>query len=199
MTFLALSIALVSSRYFTLDPAVYFPEQVAVYLRYTLPLIVHIFGSMLALVIGPFQFLPRLRNTFPALHRWMGRTYLVGILLGGLGGLFMAFHAWTGWIAGLGFGALAVFWLWTGWNAYRTIRMRDVEAHQRWMLRNFALTFAAVMLRLLTPPLIVGLGFDGAVAYQVVAWLCWIPNLIVVEIWMVRRLPKPYGTSEIAA
>lgn len=184
MTFLALAISLVSSRYLTLDPTVYFPEQVDVYLRYTVPLMIHVGGSILALAIGPFQFLRSLRTKRPAVHRWLGRLYLLGILLGGVGGFFMAFHAWTGWVARLGFLALAVVWLLTGWLAYRSIRLGKVAEHRRWMIRNYALTFAAVMLRLLNPLLIFGVGMDEALSYQLVAWLCWLPNLLVVELWM---------------
>jgi len=38
----------------------------------------------------------------------------------------------------------------------------------RWMMRNFALTLAGVMLRV-ESPLLSGLGLDFAVAYQIVA------------------------------
>ncbi len=41
-----------------------------------------------------------------------------------------------------------MFWLYTGAQAYLSIRRRDVVAHRRWMIRNYALTFAAVTLRL---------------------------------------------------
>lgn len=181
MTFLALSITIVVSRYFTFDSAVYFPEQLSIYTRYTLPLMVHITGGILALASGPFQFLPRLRTKYPSIHRWVGRLYLVGILLGGTGGFFMAFHAWTGWRAGLSFGILAILWLLTGWMAYRTIRQGNVQAHRRWMIRNYALTFAAVQQRLLTSLLLFGFGMASADAYIIVAWLMWVPNLLVVE------------------
>jgi uncharacterized membrane protein len=142
----------------------------------------HVFASVVALSLGPFQFWTRLRATRPALHRWTGRLYLgVGVLLGGLAGLLMATAAFGGPVARLGFGALAVGWLFTGFRAYQAIRARDVASHRRWMVRNFALTFAAVTLRLWLPGLIVtGVPFE--VAYPVVAWLCWAPNLVVAEL-----------------
>ena len=53
--------------------------------------------------------------------------------------------------------------------------------HRRWMTLNFALAFAGVMLRLWIPVSIAsGIPFD--VAYPVVAWLCWVPNLVVAEV-----------------
>jgi uncharacterized membrane protein len=135
---------------------------------------------MLTLALGPFQFLPRLRNRHQNVHRWMGRFYLFGVLAGGVGGLYLALFSYGGLITHLGFGALAVLWLATGLLAYRAIRARRIEVHRQWMTRNFALTFAAVMLRLWIPASeAAGISFD--VAYPVVAWLCWVPNLVVAE------------------
>ncbi len=58
--------------------------------------------------------------------------------------------------------------------------------HRIWMIRSAGLTFAGVTLRLWLPAqLIFGVPFD--VAYQVVAWVCWVPNLIVAE-YFVRKL-----------
>ena len=100
----------------------------------------------------------------------------------------MAFHAFGGLPARLGFGVLALLWLYTGYRAYRAIRARDIAAHRRWMVRNFALTFAAVMLRLYLPSAMAsGMAFE--LAYPVIAWLCWVPNLVVAE-WIIRRTAR---------
>jgi uncharacterized membrane protein len=194
MTFLSLGIVLVASRYLTLDPEVFFPPQRAVYLSQTTGIVSHIVGGMLALGLGPFQFLRGLRTKQPALHRWIGRFYLLGILLGGTAGLYMATFAYTGPVAGFGFGALALLWLLTGALAYRSIRNGDVHTHRRWMIRNFALTFAAVTLRLQLPVLTTSFGFD--LGYMIVAWSAWVPNLLLVEWflnrrqWVVQRRPS---------
>ena len=184
MTLSALGIALVSSRYLTLNPEVYFPQQRLVYETHTAGLILHIVGALLALVLGPFQFLSGVRVRRPGLHRWIGRLYLLGIALGGVGGLSMAFYAYTGLVAGLGFGALALLWLATGALALVTIRRGEVAQHRRWMVRNFALTFAAVTLRLELPLLASGLGEQ--IGYMTVAWMCWIPNLLIAQ-WLIAR------------
>lgn len=115
------------------------------------------------------------------MHRWSGRLYLgIGVLIGGLAGLYMAFHAFGGLASRLGFGCLALGWLYTGFCAYRAIRARDIVSHRRWMVRNFSLAFAAVTLRLWLPTAMVsGIPFENA--YPVIAWLCWVPNLVVAE------------------
>ncbi|NUM43357.1 MAG: DUF2306 domain-containing protein [Anaerolineales bacterium] len=179
MTFLALGITLVASRYFTWDTEVFFPAQLNVYLAHRVGIITHIVGGVLALSLGPFQFLSKLRNKYPIIHRWMGRLYLVGILLGGTAGLYMSMFAYSGIVASVGFASLAILWLATGVMAYRTIRARDTEAHRRWMIRNFALTFAAVTLRLEMAPL--SMLFGEETGYAFTAWTCWTINLLVAE------------------
>jgi uncharacterized membrane protein len=186
MTFLAALVFLVAGRYLTLNPDTYFSEQKAVYMLHTTALLMHIVGAMLAVILGPFQFLPRSRSRrFLNVHRWLGRIYLISVLVGGLGGLYMARLSYGGLPTHLGFAALGLLWLFSGWKAYRHIRRREIEPHREWMMRNYALTFAGVMLRLWMP-ILVSLGVEFLVAYIVVAWLCWIPNLLVAE-WMIRR------------
>ncbi|MEZ4674426.1 MAG: DUF2306 domain-containing protein [Caldilineaceae bacterium] len=191
MSLLVIGIALASSRYFTLNPAVYFPEQRAVYTAHTLAILGHISGSLVALLLGPFQFLPRLRRQrWLGIHRWSGRVYLIGITVGGLFGLYVAQMAYGGVITHLGFTGLALFWLYTGYQAYRAIRRGDIQTHKRWMFRNYAATFAAVTLRLWLP-LSMALGIDFTLAYRTIAWLSWVPNVLIIEWWLQQRQPLP--------
>ena len=55
------------------------------------------------------------------------------------------------------------------------------------MIRNYALTFAAVTLRLWQTVFQVA-GVEFIVGYMIVAWLSWIPNLLIAErmIWRGR-------------
>ena len=198
MFLLAVLVSLITSRYLTLDPDVYFPEQKAVYMAHITILLVHIVASMLAILIGPFQFLPGIRKgRLLKFHRWLGRTYLLGILFGGLSGLYMAQLAYGGPFARLGFTVLAILWLYSGFRAYKHIRNKEIELHREWMTRNYALTFAAVMLRVWNP--IFGIiGIDFTTGYIVVAWLAWIPNLIVAQ-WMISRSRRSQPRSRIVA
>jgi uncharacterized membrane protein len=163
------------------------PDMRATFETHRAGIYTHIFASMVALALGPFQFSTRLRTRRLALHRWSGRLYLgVGVLVGGLAGLFMATHAFGGPAARLGFACLAVIWLYTGLRAYLAIRALDIVSHRRWMVRNFSLTFAAVTLRLWLPAsLASGIPFERA--YLVIAWLAWVPNLLVAELLFQAR------------
>ncbi len=162
--------------------AVVHPEMRAVFEAHRFGIYAHVFASAIALVLGPLQFSSRLRRSRASLHRWLGRFYLgAGVLIGGLAGLYMAFHTFGGDIARLGFAGLALAWLYTGLRAYLAIRAGNVAAHRAWMVRNFALSFAAVTLRLYMPASVVtGIGFEAA--YPFIAWLCWVPNVIAAEL-----------------
>ena len=198
MLLLAAFVALIVSRYLTLDPVVYFPEQKAVYMAHIAILIVHIVASMLAILIGPFQFLPGIRKgRLLKFHRWLGRTYLLGILFGGLSGLYMAQLAYGGIISTLGFTVLAILWLFSGAMAYKHIRNKQLEQHREWMMRNYALTFAAVMLRLWNP-IFGSLGFDPTTVYIAVAWLCWVPNLAIIEFAIRRHRSRQPGSTRLS-
>ena len=75
-----------------------------------------------------------------------------------------------------------------GWRA--AVRGRFVE-HRRWMIRSWALTLAAVTLRLYLPASM-ALELPFLEAYRVIAWLCWVPNLLAAEAWL-RLAPSPVG------
>jgi len=149
----------------------------------------HVLGSGLALGIGGFQFLPWLRSRHLGWHRWLGRIYLLAVLFGGTGGLVMATRADGGLVAQAGFALLAVVWLVSGWQAYTAIRRGDPAAHRVWMIRNFALTFAAVTLRVYLGVFTGPVGIPFTDFYPAVAWLCWVPNLLIAE-WLIVGRPR---------
>ena len=184
---LALGIALFSLHYLRPGMPDGFPQQLEIYRDHAFWFRLHIVGGALALALGPFQFLNGLRARHPRAHRWSGRIYLAAIAAGSVGGIYMAPLSFGGPIAHVGFGLLAVSWLGTTTLALRAILSRDIAAHRRWMIRSYALTFAAVTLRLWLPGLAAIFPFDAA--YQTVAWLAWVPNLVIVE-WAIRRSAK---------
>ncbi|MGP7961089.1 DUF2306 domain-containing protein [Sanguibacter sp. A247] len=160
----------------------------------------HIVTGALALVLGPAQFSRRLRVRSPRVHRVLGRGYFIAVGLASVTSLVIAPFNSAGLVGTFGFGALGVLWFVTGWRALAAIRRGDIKLHRSWMIRNYALSFAAPTLRLWLGLLIVGqiLLANGEIefapifdnAYAAVPFLCWIPNLVVAE-WLVRRRGLP--------
>lgn len=181
MVFLSAGVALYAAVAYGLLPngPPLHPEMKASFALNKAGLHIHVFAALVALALGPLQFSTRFRTRHALWHRRLGKIYLaMGVGVGGVSGLYMAFFAFGGVPARLGFAMLALAWLYTGWRAYTAIRAGDVASHRAWMMRNFALTLAAVTLRLYLPlAMLAGAPFEAA--YAAIAWLCWIPNLAV--------------------
>ncbi len=141
----------------------------------------HITGATIALALLPIQFSPRLRRTRLGLHRWLGRLYGASIAVGSLSGLALAVTTEAGPFAAMGFAALAVLWAAFTARAIWLAIQGEIAAHRAWMVRSAALTLAAVSLRLELPLLQAIFGFE--IGYPLVAWLCWVPNLLIAE-WL---------------
>ncbi|NOX74203.1 MAG: DUF2306 domain-containing protein [Alphaproteobacteria bacterium] len=181
----SLLVALLSYRFLALDLMQAFAGMEQHILNRKTAFLAHITASPIALVLGVLQFSSHLRRRRPRLHRLLGRLYALAILVGGVSGLIMAFGAIGGPVAGWGFGLLAVLWIGVTARAIRLAMQRRIADHRRWMMRSFALTFAAVTLRLYLPVFMAS-GVDYATASIYVAWLCWVPNLLIVE-YVLRR------------
>ena len=148
-------------------------------------LYIHIVPSMLALILGPLQFLPSLRNKHRNAHRLSGRIYLVSILIGGVGAFFLAQASFIGLPARIGFGLQSSLLLFTGYMAYSNIRQGKITVHREWMMRNYALIFGAVTLRIYIRIFFL-MGLELPDFHGINAFLCWIPNLLFVE-WLIYR------------
>ena len=154
---------------------------------------IHFIGGAIAIVTGAFQFSSTLRRQHLSLHRLMGRFYVGAIMLSGIAGLVLAVNSIGGVYVQTGFGFMAICWLVTTFQAYRLIRQGDVKAHQYWMIRSYAVTLAGVTLRLyLGISIVLGVKFFDA--YPVLAWLCWVPNLLIAEM-LVRYKPRALHNS----
>ncbi|MCR8642871.1 DUF2306 domain-containing protein [Paenibacillus sp. N1-5-1-14] len=147
----------------------------------------HIITAVVAIVIGPFQIFRKQKS--PAsqkMHRQLGMLYVVCIGISGIVSVYLSLYASGGPIARTGFFALDLFWMYSTYMAVHTIMKHDVRAHRKWILRSYALTFAAVTLRVYMVPLVMLTG-QFETAYQIVAWLCWVPNLILIELFLRKK------------
>jgi len=180
MVTLASLVGLASTRYFAGGAMMIPPPLKPNFLAHSAYFYVHIAAASTALVIGPWQFLGMLRRSHIRVHRIMGIVYALACLIGGLAALPIAAGSNGGKVAAAGFLTLALLWLWTTGRAVLAILLGDIRAHRSWMIRSFALTLAGVTLRLYLPLALLG-PLEFSVAYAGIAWLCWLPNLILAE------------------
>lgn len=146
-------------------------------------LLVHIATAIPPLVIGLVAFSPKARRASWRFHRWIGTAYCVTIWISAVTGGLLALANQFGLMAKAGFFTLAVVWFTSTWFAYTTARNKDFVAHRNWMIRSYAVTLAVVSVR---PMFIFGppFGMDYETYYPLVTWMCWVPNLIIGEIYL---------------
>lgn len=158
-------------------------ERVAVY--------IHILASAFSLAIGPFQVIPSWRKTHMLGHRRAGRIYFLTCITGAISGMLLALEAQGGTVGKVGFFLLGLFWLvstLTGLVAVAFPAIRSVPVHERAMQISCALTYAAVTLRIYLPIAILNPEHFQEL-YAAISFLCWVPNLIALEIirWYFKR------------
>lgn len=158
-------------------------------------LIPHLIGGALAITTGLVQIWLGLTNRVSTLHHVLGRVYATGVLIGSLGGFYMAVTIPGPLPYTAGLFTLDVAWLITTGMALYAIRTRRVEQHREWMLRSYTVTFAFVTFRLVdnvrqlwlqAPPTDLADGFE-----VLLAWACWaVPLLIAEPLIQLRSMRK---------
>jgi len=183
-----LFLAIFAGRFVIKDAIPYFgfdKEIFGRYWNYKWSLIGHISGGLLALALGPFQFWKSFRNNNLAMHRWMGRTYLLAILIGTACSTYLA---WTSAIKinfswALGLQGLAFAWITTASMAYISVMRRQIQQHKEWMIRSYVVTFAFVTFRWLNElPVAINLMQKFEERGPTIIWLCWTIPLLITEI-----------------
>lgn len=163
------------------------------YNGYHLAFYAHIASGPCSLILGMVLLSERFRIRFPKWHRILGRVQAIVVLLFVVpGGLWMAWYADGGGVAGAGFAILGLATgvaMVRGWSL--AVRRQFVE-HRRWMWRCYLLLCSAIVLRIIGG-LSVVTGQDAAWVYPVAAWVCWLLPLAVFEI--ATRLRKTVLTS----
>lgn len=144
---------------------------------------IHVCTSIFVLLTGVFQFIKPIVYAYKKLHRFLGTLYVsIIVLLSGPSGLIMGYYANGGTWAKCSFIILSV--LWVGLTAYAYIQAlrRNIPSHQNFMARSYALTLSAITLRTYAYFIPMFLHITGKEEYVLIAWLSWVPNLIIAEV-----------------
>ncbi len=159
-------------------------------------LLTHAVTAIPPLIIGIIAFSKRLRNASLKWHRWIGTTYCICIWISAALGIMLAIANVHGPIAKFGFGFLGIGWFTTTWFAYTSARAKNILSHRRWMIRSYALTLAVVSIRpLFSMEPVLGISTENW--YLMATWACWVPNLIMAEIYI--RATQPTGKLKYTA
>jgi uncharacterized membrane protein len=153
------------------------------------PVVAHIIGSTVFLLLGALQFAPALRRR--RWHRWSGRVVAPAGLVSAASGLWMAvaydLPANSGLslmliriVLGSAMAAAIVV-------AFLAIRRGDVRTHSAWMTRAYAIGLGAGTQVLTILPWALAVGEPGELEYTLLMALGWAINLAVAEVVIRRR------------
>ena len=150
----------------------------------------HVLPAMLFMVLGPLQFLKKLRATYPAIHRWSGRIFLGASAIVGVTGLTMASRKTIGGLdekAAIAlFGTFFLLALAKAlWHAIR----RDFTQHREWMIRGYAIGLAVATIRPIIGSFFAGAIMQGRVPephqfFGTAFWIGFTLQTIAAEVWI---------------
>ena len=148
---------------------------------------VHVFSSVFALAAGLTQFSPYILKNYRKLHRFVGRLYVIDILVINFpAAMIMAVYANGGLPSKIAFVLLDCLWFYFTYRAVVAARKGNITEHRQFMIRSFALTLSALTLRIWKILLLNTFHPDPVPLYMIQAWLGFVPNLLVAE-WLIRR------------
>jgi uncharacterized membrane protein len=175
-----------------LDAAFLLVKEQAIALKhYQWAFFSHVYTSIFVLLAGILQFSSYLRRAFPRFHKTLGKLYVFLILfVAAPAGFVMALYANGGLSSQLSFTLQAILWFFFTYRAFQYARNKAWHQHRVFMLRSFALTLSAISLRLFKWIIVSTIALPPMDTYRIVAWLGWLVNLAVVELWIITFLAK---------
>jgi uncharacterized membrane protein len=149
-----------------------------------------VLGGFVALTTGVVQLWLGLTNRTATLHRTLGRVYGSAVVVGSIGGYYLALNIPAKDVAyATGLFMLCTAWIITTSMAVLAIRRRNVIQHREWMLRSYTVTFAFVTFRLFADVLRGWHIAPPGDAETIMAWACWaVPLLLVEPLIQLRKL-----------
>jgi uncharacterized membrane protein len=155
---------------------------------------IHFAAGGIILILGCIQLLQSVRRRYPALHRWLGRLYILSCILAAVGGLTFIFVKGTigGLVMDIGFTGYGVLMFIAAFETYRHARGGRYEQHRAWAIRLFALAIGSWLYRMdyaFWMVFVDGIGhtknFQGAFDYFM-DFFFYLPNLLVAEVFIRR-------------
>jgi Predicted membrane protein (DUF2306) len=173
------------------------PNMMAVYQSHKITIVLHALFASIALVLGVPQMNAKFRSKFPKLNLILRKIYFGSVIIASITGFMLAFTAQGGLANTFGFGILAVIWFYSCILAIMASNSNDMPGFRLWIIRNYTLTFAAVTLRIYLGLFFAFLGYKQFdYFYPTLGFLCWVPNLVVSEWFLIPWLKKARLPSE---
>ncbi len=150
----------------------------------------HILPGALFMILGPLQFVRRIRSRALGFHRWSGRVFVISSLVIGVTGMIM------GVVMPIG-GAnetvattfFALIFLFAVVRAFIYVRQGNVARHREWMLRAFAVGLAIATIRPIVVMFFALTSLSPQEFFGIAFWLGFSLHLVIAEIWIQHTRP----------
>ena len=145
----------------------------------------HVLLALPVVFGAPLQFLPKLRQSMPHVHRWTGRAYVLGASGAALFAIYLG--ATTEFEESrLSLVITGILWLFFTLAAWRAAVSRNFVAHRAFMIRSYTLALVLVWLRIMYDfqDHLFFYVADGSLRDATREWASWVVPLLVVEFWL---------------
>lgn len=169
------------------NPAAALDAHFADHLALTLT---HILPAAAFMILGPLQFVGRIRQKHPQFHRWNGRIFLLASAVLGVTGLTMSFRStiggWDEKSATILFGTFFLMALAKAlWHALHL----EFAQHREWMIRGYAIGLAVAAIRPIMGAFFAAAVIRGQVPqpgqfFGTAFWIGFTLQTIIAEIWI---------------
>ncbi|MCC8366057.1 DUF2306 domain-containing protein [Xenorhabdus sp. PB61.4] len=168
------------------------------YIKHHLMSYMHLTTGIVLYVLGPLQFVDRIRRKWPKLHKWSGYCFFITIIVVGITGILMAILFPVGGTSETSSSIL--FSLVMIFCVLRSITMilnRKVELHRQWMIRTYMISLGPATMHAIIPLFIQIGGKDIGEALSLSLWIGFTIHLILAEVWIHNsRLPEKGQSTE---
>ncbi|PSR52679.1 hypothetical protein AHMF7605_03635 [Adhaeribacter arboris] len=162
--------------------------------------ILHIVPGALFMLLGPLQFMPRIRGRHLLFHRWSGRVFIAAAYTIGLTSVVLSFTKPL--LGGLSEAVasvfFSVFFLVCVSLSLHYILKKQVLLHREWMIRAFSLGLAIATVRLITVFTFIFFKVRPENFLGIAFWMGFTCHAIVAEVWInytrrpILRVPKTF-------
>lgn len=113
-------------------------------------LMTHVLVAVLIMLAGAMQLVPAIRQRVPVLHRWVGRSYMLAVILSSVAGMYLVVSRGSSVRLSQHIAIMlnALIIMSCAVIAWRAARARDFSAHRRWALRTFLAASGVYFFRL---------------------------------------------------
>lgn len=171
------------------------------FMRNPILTLLHILPGVAFLILGPLQFVRKIRTSYPVFHRWSGYVYVVSGVFVGISAFILSIVIAYGGIAETTAGTFfsSLFLIFLGIAIYQ-IRRRKVASHREWMIRAFALGLTVATIRpiVIILSVLTGHPLIGNLSSEILGmsfWLVFSLHLVIAELWI--RLTRVHSTTRV--